>query len=331
MTSASRDMTSASREAGLALTLAVVTYHRTADLGQLLPMLIAQAALATDDDGPVARCDILVVDNDPEASAREIVAAHDNALVRYVIEPKPGIAAARNRALAESARSDLLVFIDDDERPSESWLVDLIGTWATYRVAAVTGPVRSELDRPLDPWLAAGGIFARRHRADTVTGSALAEAATNNLLLDLRRIRAHGLRFADDLGLSSGKDSLFTRSIVAAGEQIIWCAEAVVIEKVRPDRLSRRWMLMRAFSYGSADCQVDQALASGRGGRLAARLHCFGAGVARVGYGAARAALGVVTRSLRHQALGALAMMRGAGLVAGSFGYAHQRYRAARR
>src|SRR3954469_16278179 len=69
--------------------VAVLTYRRTDRLAGLLPQLVQQAA--------AVGAAVLVVDNDPEASARPVAAGSP---VRYVHEPRPGIAAARNRALA---------------------------------------------------------------------------------------------------------------------------------------------------------------------------------------------------------------------------------------
>lgn len=308
--------------------VAVATFRRRADLAELLPMLRSQAREVSAAD-PGAAASVLVVDNDAHGSARGVVGPGEDD-VRYVIEARAGIAAARNRALEESAAADLLVFIDDDERPAEGWLARLLDAWRLYGAAAITGPVTSIVDGPLDPWLAAGGIFDRWHRTTTPTGSRLASAATNNLLLDLGRVRAHRLRFVDELGLSGGEDTLFTSQLVRLGERIVWCADAEVVESVRPERVSRRWMMMRAFSYGTIDCRVAVALAPKRTRRFAARLRCTGHGVARVGYGASRAALGFGTGAKRHQALGSQTLMRGLGLLLGSLGYTYRRYRVSR-
>src|SRR5689334_13154573 len=106
------------------VTIAVLTYRRPDDLAAILPMLVEQALRA-----PIpAR--VLVIDNDPGGGAR----AHLETLIaggqpiRYVHEPEPGIAAARNRAIDETLDADLLVFIDDDERPVDGWLQALLDT-----------------------------------------------------------------------------------------------------------------------------------------------------------------------------------------------------------
>src|SRR5829696_2372932 len=96
--------------------VAVLTYRRVELLSGLLADLVAQAATIT----PAAT--VLVVDNDPEGSAADVVLGWAERGVRYVHEPRPGISAARNRALTEAADADALVFFDDDEHPCPGWL-----------------------------------------------------------------------------------------------------------------------------------------------------------------------------------------------------------------
>ena len=306
------------------LTVAVASFRRPADLAALLPLLLAQVD-AVEQDRPDVKTDIVVVDNDPAGSAGDVVAAHP--AIRYVCEPIPGIAAARNRALAAAEDADLVAFIDDDERPDKGWLLHLLATWAQTGAAAVAGPVRTELPADPDPWIVQGEFFTRRHRAKLPSGALLPSAATNNLLLDMAPVRRAGLRFDPALGISGGEDELFTRRLVAAGGRIAWCAEAVVHEEVRPDRLNRRFLLLRAFSYGTIDARIEQLLAGSPPARAMARARCVGKGVPRVGYGFLRWVYGRATRSLWHDAYGAQLLMRGLGLLAGSLGLTFARYR----
>ena len=120
-----------------AVLVAVLTYRRPDDLAAVLPLLAAEAAAAT---GSHARAvEVLVVDNDPDAGARAQVAGLGIPGVRYVHEPRSGIAAARNRALDEAGSADLLVFIDDDERPHDRWLEHLLATWQRTGAHGVAG------------------------------------------------------------------------------------------------------------------------------------------------------------------------------------------------
>ncbi|SNR41420.1 glycosyltransferase family 2 protein [Blastococcus mobilis] len=318
-------MTEAARAPGerrsAAVTIGVITFRRATDLREILPLLLQQAAEVT---GPEYRVDVLVVDNDAEGSARPVVEALGSPRVRYVVEPTPGIAAARNRVLDEGDSADLLVFIDDDERPRPQWLRSLLETRARSGAAAVAGAVISAFDGPLDPWVQAGDFFRRRRLP---TGTPIRVAATNNLLLDMAVLRRTGLRFDPAFGITGGSDTLFTRRLVAAGETMVWCDEAVVIDRVPVSRMTRQWVLRRAFRSGNSTSRVDLVLAGTAAARVGARVRAVARGVPRVVAGAARWSLGKVTRSARHEAAGLRTAARGAGMLAGTVGVAYQEYR----
>lgn len=308
------------------LVIAVLTFRRPEDIAAALPLLVAQAETARQPGFPVR---ILVVDNDPTASARETVegfAARSAVPVRYVVEPVAGISAARNRALAESADQDLLVFIDDDERPTATWLRSLLDTYRTTGSAAVVGPVVSEFEVPPEPWITAGRFFVRRRLP---TGTALDVAATNNLLLDLRQVRRHGLTFDLAFGTGGGEDTMFTRTLHRLGAAMTWCDEAVVIDVVPSSRLTRRWVTHRAFSSGNSWSLTSLALAASGQDRLRVRVGATSLGLVRVAGGALRLLLGLTSRSLQLRARGVRTLARGAGMLAGAWGYSYQEYRRA--
>lgn len=300
--------------------IAVLTYQRPAPLTGLLPELIREAAASPVPTG------VLVIDNDPHGSARETVAAFADRGVRYVNEVRPGIAAARNRALDESTDEALLVFIDDDEHPCEGWLGMLI---AAYRgtsptPVAVVGPVISEFDAEPDAWVAAGDFFRRRRLA---TGTLVTVAATNNLLLDMTTIRAWGLRFDENFGLSGGSDTLFTRAIVSRGGTMVWCDEAVVVDQVPASRITRRWVLLRALRSGNGWSRVSLYLSGSPLERIRLRATLTGRGAVRTAGGLGRYAVGLLTRSTAHRAKGLRTAARGAGMVSGAYGYVYQEYK----
>ena len=301
------------------LVIAVLTYKRPGDLAVALPRLLAQARSA-----PLP-AQVLVVDNDPDAGARTAVASLQDPALVYAHEPRPGIAAARNRALRQaSAAADLLAFIDDDEVPSGRWLRQLVALQKDTGAAAVVGPVISEYEEQPDEWVAAGDFFRRRRLP---TGSRLDVAATNNLLLDLHQIRSLGLAFDERFGLSGGSDTLFSRQLVQAGGVMVWCDEATVVDRVPVSRLTRRWVLRRAFRSGNCHSRVLLAIAPTRAGRMAVRFRLLAPGAVRSAGGAARCALGMLLRSQRHQAGGLRTAARGAGILTGAFGYVFSEYK----
>lgn len=301
------------------ITVAVPTFRRPADLADLLPRLLQHVVEVSAGGRYVA--EVLVVDNDPAASAAAVVAGMPG--VRYVTEARPGIAAVRDRALDEAADSRLLAFIDDDERPRDGWLAALVGTWEDSRAAAVSGRVLAEYTAPVDPWIEAGRFFVRRQLP---TGTPIDVAATGNLLLDLDQVRAAGTRFESSLGLAGGEDTLFSRSLARAGARMVWCDESAVFDRVPAERMTRRWVLTRAWSHGNATVLTELRLTAGSAARLRVRARGLGRGVLRLGGGGARWALGVAVRADRHQARGARALFRGAGMVGGALGVVYEEY-----
>lgn len=304
-----------------ALTIAVPTYHRPDDLRELLPLLATQARELESAPGSDYTVEILVVDNDPHGSGRD--AAQEIGGVRTVVEPQPGIASVRNRALDEAEGSRLLAFIDDDERPRDGWLAHLVRTWEKTGAAVVSGRVVVAFGRPLDPWLDAGGFFARR---SLPTGTAIDIASTNTLLLDLDQVRASGVRFALDLGLSGGEDTLFSRQLHHAGYRMVWCDESAIVDAIPAHRQTRGWVLRRAFSHGNSTAVVQVRLAQGGAARTVARARALAGGLGRILGGIARVCLGLLTGSLRHQARGSRAAYRGLGMLWGALGGVYQEY-----
>jgi succinoglycan biosynthesis protein ExoM len=316
-----------------ALTVAVLTYRRPGDLREGLPLIVEQiAALPRDLPGMQLTARLLVVDNDAAASARETVeklrraasTAHGDAVpIQYVVEEHPGIAAARTRAIDESTGSELLVFIDDDERPRPGWLAPLIREWQRSGSAAVMGRVISEFEGELDPWVAAGEFFRRRSMP---TGTRITVAAAGNLLLDLDQVRRLGVRFDARLGLGAGEDSLFSRELVRRGGVMTWCEESVATDVVPRARMSRSWVLTRARSHGNAEGVIDSYLAEGPAARLAVRARNLPRGLVRIAGGGGRYLVGLALRSRRHQARGLRTAHRGLGIAASALGRSHLEY-----
>ncbi|MFE2728884.1 glycosyltransferase family 2 protein [Kitasatospora sp. NPDC059327] len=117
----------------------VCTRGRPTLLGDSLSALLRTDYPATE---------FLVVDNAPEDDATErLVRALDPDRLRYLREPVPGLARARNRGLS-AARGELVAFTDDDALADPGWVTALAGAFrADPRISCVTGlVVPAELD-----------------------------------------------------------------------------------------------------------------------------------------------------------------------------------------
>ena len=259
--------------------IAIATYLRPTGLQRLLDSL--EAAVSS------TSLDIVIVDNDAEGSARDVAANHPLGPT-YVIEPEPGISAARNRALEHfSDRYRAIIFIDDDEWVHPAWLTTLT-TYATQTQAdVVVGPVTSIFLQPAPDWVQRGGFFEGRPQA---TGDRLNKAATNNsLLVRDMWVRAGSPRFDPAFSVTGGEDTDFFHGIRKSGATILFCGEAMVYEEVPPDRQSLHWVRRRAIREG-----VNYT-------RMLRKHHDFllpalGKGIRSAGYGIIFLGLGLVTR-----------------------------------
>ncbi len=109
-----------------AVTVAICTRDRPDLLSKCLKHLLPQRRTEESD----SRFDVLVVDNAPsDEQTRVRVAGLDS--VHYVVECKPGLDFARNRAIA-AAQGELLAFLDDDVIVDPHWFDGLMEAYAEH-------------------------------------------------------------------------------------------------------------------------------------------------------------------------------------------------------
>ena len=204
-------------------------------------------------DNPV---EVVVVDNDSEPSAQELVsnlACGAPFPITYVHEPRSGVANARNAAL-EQAQGEWIAFLDDDEEAPPYWLARLLDIQRRFDADVVFGPVRGRAPETL--------IKHRTYLERFFSREGPAEAG----LIDhpygcgdslVRRAALPDPRhpFSADRNRSGGEDDLLFGQMKAAGARFAWAPEAYVWEDPIAERLSLRYALLRAFAYGQGPTQ----------------------------------------------------------------------------
>ncbi len=241
-----------------AVTIAICTFRRPEGLRRTLQGLWAQQGLTG------AAPDVVVVDNDAQASARSVAEASPPPspwTLRYVVEPAPGVAAARNRCLAE-AQTDLIAFIDDDEVPDPGWLRALLGCRERTAADAVFGCVVPVFEVPPPAWSARGALFTKPRRA---TGTVVGWEATYtaNVLLTRRLLDLAGGDFDQRFAASGGEDSLLFCRAERNGATLVWCDEAVVHEWLPAGRLRLAWVLRRSLKGGQTWVRIQAEFSRG--------------------------------------------------------------------
>jgi succinoglycan biosynthesis protein ExoM len=197
--------------------------------------------------GVATSFEIVVIDNDPDGSARALVdsiAAESPVPIRYVHEPRPGISHARNTGVA-SAAGRYLAFLDDDEEADPDWLAHFLDTLRASGADAVVGPVL-----PRFPEGAKIDAYRRRvytRDARVPTGTSLLRWNIGNSIFDKARCFVEAEPFLPRLGRTGGEDTVFLRQLTRRGCKMVWCGEAIAWESVPADRLEADYLLRRAF------------------------------------------------------------------------------------
>ncbi len=220
----------------------VVTYKRLALLRGLLDSLGRQKLRGV-------RARIIVVDNDPEGSARAVVKAFARKSRRpvvYDVEPTPGVSYVRNRALAH-VRAPYFAFLDDDETAHPDWLWTLLKALQAHGADAAFGRVEMVFPEGTPSWARRFYLF---HPSPTPTGTRVERGSTNNVLVRTAALGTPPLRFDPAFAWSGGEDTDFFFRLHLNGRRLIRCWEALVYDYWPLERLRAGWMCRRRFRAG---------------------------------------------------------------------------------
>jgi succinoglycan biosynthesis protein ExoM len=196
---------------------------------------------------PGARVTTVVVDNSRDGEVARAVEGLGPGLL-CVDERKPGIPAARNRAveIAVELEADWIAFIDDDEIAPAGWLVRLLELAKANGADALQGGLifadsQEEAARVAGAWSPLADPQVRPRAA----------AATNNVLLKTRLVKPPlNLRF-DEAMTKGGSDGEFFMRAAAAGCRIMRTEDAPVVEYRPVERQSLAYAARRSFRTGA--------------------------------------------------------------------------------
>jgi len=223
------------------VTVCICTFRRPTGL------LEAMASVAEQRLPRRVQLTLFVVDNDHEPSARRLVErfAKDAGFpVVYRHYPGENISIARNGAL-DATGTRWLAFLDDDERASPNWLVELLAQRAGART--VFGPCEAVYAAHAPSWMRRADYHSNRivHRH-----GAIETGHTCNALIDVAFVRRHSLRFDVELGRSGGEDTIFFHAMRRCGAKLAYAPNAIVFEDVAAGRATVGWIARRRYRAG---------------------------------------------------------------------------------
>ncbi len=203
-----------------------------------------------------ALVEIVVLDNDPDASARSVVtalAASTHWPIVYGHEPEPGIANARNSAL-QLAQAKLIVFLDDDEIAHEGWLAALLDTQSQTNADIVFGPVQGRVEGKVAHQSYIEDRFTRN--GPKTSGVIDNYYGCGNSLLKRAKYFSDSPIFDTATNETGGEDDALFSKALADGAVAAWAADALVYEEILPERATLSYSLSKAFAFGQGPTQT---------------------------------------------------------------------------
>ncbi|MGQ0765615.1 MAG: glycosyltransferase [Gemmatimonadota bacterium] len=254
------------------LTVAVCTRDRRALLGRCLDALCAL-------DVPSGlQWEVLVVDNASTDGSRQLALGYGARLpVRVVVEERPGVSSARNRAVGE-ARGEFILWLDDDALVSPGWLGAYAAAIAARPNDAIMGgPIDLEFTEGLPIWFEkvlprVAPIFGQRDLGPNPVPLAPRESAipfganfATRVAHQRRYVFDHDLgRHPDHPGRGSEETEVMM-AMLADGLEGHWVPGARVRHLKGADRLNLEFMSHHIADYGEY-CARRAARIGGKAG-----------------------------------------------------------------
>lgn len=239
----------------------ICTHNRDAYLGAAIDSLLAQEFSG--------EFEVIVVDNASSDRTHEVVQARlPHPRLRYVYEAALGLSVARNTG-AQTARADILAYLDDDAVATPPWLQTLYAAYQTNQKLAVAGGKVTLLFPPgaTSPhWLSAelAGNLGAYDLGDEVVYIDRPGLTPRGLNYSIRRSFLEKIGgFNLNLGrvgknLLSNEELHMTELALELGWQVAYLPTALVAHNVTPERLQRSWFLDRSWWQGISECYREQ-------------------------------------------------------------------------
>lgn len=202
------------------------------------------------------KTEVLVVDNDENCSAEEVVEKAREILkvpVNYCVEPRRGLAFARNKSIEEALKLDAshIVMFDDDEFFDENCLVEQIRMYEENPDAyIISGPVPTVFTEKFPSYITKNIVF--KQESSKKTGTIKPYCAAGNVFMPVKPLKENGLRFSEEFVFSGGEDGEFFRRASELGYTIVWDKEAIIYESVSKARANVKYLIDKSYYNGFA-------------------------------------------------------------------------------
>ncbi len=236
-------------EKQIVCSVCVATFKRPELLRKLIQSLFYQKKIDE------ILLEIIIVDNDVEKSAKEIVAEFSDTssiTISYYEQPIRNISLTRNMALDNSS-GQFIAILDDDETADQYWIRNLIDTSVKFNADAVFGYVIPVFDPDIALWKRQREIYFLPLGK---TGDPPLFCYTTNCLIKADKVNKINLRFDPKYGLTGGEDSVFFDLLSKYQSKYVVCREAISYEVVPQYRTELKFICNRYFQKGNNEGRI---------------------------------------------------------------------------
>lgn len=231
------------------VSVCIPTYKRSEFLRKLLESINEQAL----PDG--VQLEIIVVDNDSEKSAEEVVNNFkqiSNYNIRYYSQPQKNISLTRNMAVKEAC-GDYILFIDDDNFASPAMIKEHLKAIHEYDADIVFGMVKPYFHEKTPEWMKDSSLY---YSPMGNTGSKARFVWSSNTMIKASVIKQYENPFNLEYGLSGGEDSYFFNLVKKSGYKLISSRDAYSMEFIPFERTTHKYFFTRAFKGGNTFLRI---------------------------------------------------------------------------
>ncbi len=232
------------------VSIIVPTFRREEGLFRALESLKGQS-------GAHPNIELIVSDNDPKGSAKNIVADFAKSApfpTLYVHAPEPGVANARNAAL-EAAKGRYIAFLDDDQTASENWLAEMLQTLRDGCFCAVFTRIIAKFDTPTIYSAFFSKFFAREF-SELESGEIDHYYGCGSSLIDRSVILLPTPAFSPAMNETGGEDDVLFEYLSKKGGRMGWTRKCFANEHVPASRLTTEYVRRRSFAFGQGPTRM---------------------------------------------------------------------------
>jgi succinoglycan biosynthesis protein ExoM len=198
---------------------------------------------------------IIVVENDSDRLSESTInefSSESKLKISYYLEPRQGIAYARNKSVKEAGNCDFCCFVDDDQIVASDWIIELLRCQREFNSDGVWGPNPPIFNKIVPSYI-------KQYHAPILHdyGTIVYEAATNCLLLRKKYLDLLEGPFDLRLNFTGGEDTYLTYLISKKGGVIRYNPNAFAYEIIPEDRSTIKYVIKSTFRISNSGLYVE--------------------------------------------------------------------------